>query len=704
MRGWAARYEGATNFDVSKETALFRKSLATAFLLAAQRGQTTRQQNPLFWNLRNAFVKADVRGVMKELRYSFESHIMRNRIDPTINELHHDIADLRYPYEWYPAARALQRTVHLHVGPTNSGKTYHALKALESARTGVYAGPLRLLAHEIYTRFQAKNIPCALITGEEQRIPEGVDTYFSSCTVEMAPLNSMVDVAVIDEIQMISDEMRGWAWSQAVMGLQAKELHLCGEERSVELLEDLCRRMGDKVIVHRYQRLNALHTMNDSLKGDFKKLQKGDCVVAFTRVGLHKLKTGIEEATGRRCAIVYGSLPPETRAHQAALFNDPDNDYDYLVASDAIGMGLNLEIKRVIFESASKFDGATWRHLTIPEIKQIGGRAGRFRTANKANDEATSSQSLRSGSDATLSFPGSATTLSGVTTFPAPQAPPVPRGISTPGFVTTIDDEDLVTVKTAFAKEAPPLRTAGIQAPPFIVERFASHFPPKTPFAFILSRLREKSRLSERFHLCDCEEQIEIAELIERYPLTTADRIIFTAAPVSLNDPGGPDTLRAFVECVAYHKSGHLCDIPEVDLEILELDRYKAGLTDSEFLRRLERLHTSVTLYLWLSYRYEGVFQSQHLAFHVKELVEAKIAQHLEGLSYLPAARKLAIASRRQKAERHSQLAEQLLGENESLPEHNEGPGRWEEEGHEEPLGIDELEEGREVKHRGMTG
>lgn len=270
--------------------------------------------------------------------------------------------------------------------------------------------------------------------------------------------------------------------------------------------------------------------------------------------------------------------------------------------------------------------------------------------------------------------------------------------------MTTIDDEDLVTVKTAFSKEAPPLRTAGIQPPPFIVERFANHFLPKTPFAFILSRLREKSRLSERFHLCDCEEQIEIAELIERYPLTTADRIIFTAAPVSLHDPAGPDTLRAFVECVAYHKSGHLCDIPEVDLEVLDLDYHKAGMSHSEFLRRLERLHASITLYLWLSYRYEGVFQSQHLAFHVKELVEAKIAQHLENLSFTPSQRKIAMSQRRQKADRHTHLAEQLLDENESLPEHNEGPGIWEEDGHEEPLGVDELEEERRAKRKDVAG
>lgn len=276
------------------------------------------------------------------LRYLFFAQTCGGRFTQAEVENQKELANLRYPAEWYPVTRATPRKVHLHVGPTNSGKTYHALKRLEEAESGIYLGPLRLLAHEVYTRLNAKGKPCALVTGEEQRMPKG-ETKMWSCTVEMAPLNQPLDVAVIDEIQMINHTERGWAWTQAFLGIQAREVHLCGEARTVPLMRELCGLIGDEVEVHEYQRLTPLKTADRSLSGKLVgKLEKGDCIVSFSVLGIHSLRKAIENATGRKCAIVYGSLPPETRAQQARLFNDPDNEYDFLVASDAIGMGLNL--------------------------------------------------------------------------------------------------------------------------------------------------------------------------------------------------------------------------------------------------------------------------------------------------------------------------------------------------------------------------
>jgi ATP-dependent RNA helicase SUPV3L1/SUV3 len=278
------------------------------------------------------------------LRYLFYAHLYGGRFTTTELGNQKEVADLRYPAEWYPATRQIPRSVHMHVGPTNSGKTYHALKRLEEADTGIYLGPLRLLAHEVYTRLNAQGKACALVTGEEQRMPEGETPGMFSCTVEMAPLNTTFDVAVVDEIQMISHPERGWAWTQAFLGLQAREIHLCGEARTVPLMRELCALVGDEVHVHEYERLTPLKVEPTSLRGNLKKLEKGDCVVAFSVIGIHALRREIEKQTGKHCAMVYGSLPPETRAQQARLFNDPDNDYDYLVASDAIGMGLNLYV------------------------------------------------------------------------------------------------------------------------------------------------------------------------------------------------------------------------------------------------------------------------------------------------------------------------------------------------------------------------
>lgn len=253
------------------------------------------------------------------------------------------VADLRYPAEWYPRARSMQRNIHLHVGPTNSGKTYHALKRLAECKKGFYAGPLRLLAQEVYHRFEGSGIPCSLVTGDEVKSPaSGELPRIVSNTVEMVSLGEEYDVGVIDEIQMIANSTRGWAWTQALLGTQASELHLCGETRTVPLIRELCALTGDNLEIHRYERLNPLKVMSQSLRGNLNKLEKGDCLVSFSRVGIHTLKRDIEKTSGKRAAIVYGGLPAEIRTQQANLFNDPDNDYDFLVASDAIGMGLNL--------------------------------------------------------------------------------------------------------------------------------------------------------------------------------------------------------------------------------------------------------------------------------------------------------------------------------------------------------------------------
>lgn len=294
-------------------------------------------------SLLRAMLASGAEGLRNELEYlNYADRTTRNYSTPNL-ESQKKWADLRYPAEWYPNARSMQRTVHLHVGPTNSGKTYHALKRLEASKSGFYAGPLRLLAQEVYHRFKSSGIPCSLVTGDEVKVPEdGQAPRVMSNTVEMVSVGQAFDVGVIDEIQMIANPKRGWAWTRAVLGAQVKELHLCGEARAVPLIRELCALTGDNLEIHRYQRLNPLEVMPHSLRGNLNNLRKGDCLVSFSRVGIHALKSDIERLTGRRAAIVYGGLPAEIRTQQANLFNDPDNDYDFLVASDAIGMGLNL--------------------------------------------------------------------------------------------------------------------------------------------------------------------------------------------------------------------------------------------------------------------------------------------------------------------------------------------------------------------------
>ncbi|KAI1353712.1 P-loop containing nucleoside triphosphate hydrolase protein [Xylaria sp. FL0043] len=669
---WAA-FGIASRLDFDREAMLFRKSITKACEFANQ--AVGRKENPLFWSLRNAFVTGDANGLTAELKFAFQSFLMRSKFPQSILETHRKIADLRFPYEWFPATRALQRTVHLHVGPTNSGKTYNALQALGNAKSGIYAGPLRLLAHEVYSRFLAKEKSCALVTGEEQRVPKDVNTYFISCTVEMTPLNHPVDVAVIDEIQMIGDAERGWAWTQAFLGVQAKELHLCGEARAVELIQSLCTTLGDKCVVHRYERLSELETMHESLRGDLSNLEKGDAVIAFNRIAIHALKRRIEEVTGRRCAIIYGSLPPETRAQQAALFNDPDNDYDYLVASDAIGMGLNLEIRRVVFEATHKRVGDVYRQISVSEVKQIGGRAGRYRSANHA---------IRGGgSDG------------------QPREPERRR----PGLVTALEDEDLAIIIQAFQSEAQPMKTAGLQVPTSAIERLSTYFPPNTPLSFILVQLRDIAKLSSRYHLCSLKEMLQIADLIQPFPMSIYDRCVFLNAPVALRDHNGAAILQGYAKCVSRMEGGNLVDLPEIELELLDMKMEDWTGGPAEFLRRLEALHKSITLYLWLSYRFSGVFKSQHLAFHVKELVEVKINEFLAGISQSDAKRKRRHDAIRKAARAQRLKEERLLAD----AAREESPGRetvgeWNEEGHEEPLYEDPSQLQEITRHPRKSG
>lgn len=666
--------------DLTKEASLFRNVIDKSLDLATRSGRTGRQENPFFWSWRNAFVAGDIRGLTTELKYSFTSFIVRQHLSEEAIACHEKIADFRHPHEWFPATRAMQRTIHLHVGPTNSGKTYHALKALEEAKTGVYAGPLRLLAHEVFSRFRAKGKRCALITGEEQRIPEGDDSYFASCTVEMTPLNQRVDVAVIDEIQMIGDEERGWAWTQALLGMQARELHLCGEERSVPLIEAICAKIGDEVVVHKYKRLSGLKPMTDSLKGRFENLRKGDAVVSFSRLNLHTLKAGIEKATGKKCAIVYGSLPPESRAQQAALFNDPDNDYDYLAASDAIGMGLNLEIKRVVFEAVAKHDGTKVRTLTLPELKQIGGRAGRYRTVVQAGQTPA----------ATPTSPTSSEDLAFTPKTPAPKMGQV-------GLVTTLEDVDLEVVHGSFENEAEPLRTAGLFPPAFVIEHFSSYFPAGTPLSFILLRLRDIARLPPEYHMTSLRNNIEVANHIQPIPLSVRDRIIFLNAPISMKDSGMKDFLRALGTRVAKHDNAELIGIKELNLEILDYTRQSYPHGRVEYLKHLEALHKCLTLYLWLSYRYVGVFQSQALAFHVKSMVEERIDEYLANLDYSPSVRRVRVEQMRKEAAKKERAARRVFdedGESDAEQQQQQRVGDWSVEGHEEPLlnGLGEAE------------
>lgn len=212
-------------------------------------------------------------------------------------------------------------------------------------------GPLRLSAAEVYEILTADGLYTNLLTGQERR-----ETPFSThtaATVEMCNVTQEYGIVVVDEIQMISDASRGSSWTKALMGLRCKEIHVCGGLEAIDIAKKIVDACGDDFELICYERFSDLKVSKSSLphnlkkKGSYRNVHPGDCVVAFSRDDIFAIKREIESMTNYKCCVIYGKLPPEIRASQARRFNDPDSGYDILVASDAIGMGLNLNIKRM---------------------------------------------------------------------------------------------------------------------------------------------------------------------------------------------------------------------------------------------------------------------------------------------------------------------------------------------------------------------
>ena len=173
---------------------------------------------------------------------------------------------------------------------------------MKRSSKGIYCGPLRLLAWEIAILLRSKNILCSLITGQERDLLN--NSTHISCTIEMTDLFSFYDCAVIDEIQVIGDDSRGWAWTQTFLGLQSKTIHLCGNKTYLSLVEKLCQETNDDLIVQEYQRKSPLYLSNSSLFS-FKEVRKGDCIVAFSRKELYSIKNIIEQENPLlRCCII----------------------------------------------------------------------------------------------------------------------------------------------------------------------------------------------------------------------------------------------------------------------------------------------------------------------------------------------------------------------------------------------------------------
>jgi len=469
----------------------------------------------------------------------------------------------RYP-ESFETAFMMRRRFVAILGPTNSGKTHQAMEALAQAATGVYLAPLRLLALENYERLADRGVAVSLVTGEERRITPGA-THVAS-TIEMLDTSRAVEVAVIDEIQMLEDLERGSAWTSAVCGAAAKTVYLLGALSARPAVEALAERLGCELEVTTLARKSPLE-MAPRAVGSIGQLRRGDAVIAFSRRDVLNWATNIA-AAGFRVATIYGNLSPEVRRAQAQRFRD--GEADIVVATDAIGMGLNLPVARVVFSTAKKFDGISEDILPPWLTHQIAGRAGRF-------------------------------------------------GLHEAGLVAGFDEHTHRIISRLMRTPADPLSNRGFYVTPSLrhVKSIAAATGERT-LARLLELFSRNIDLTDDFFLPgDLSEQTERAQWLDSLPLSLEHRFTLSLVPVSTRVETLNQAWQGWARALAKERSSHLSIEPVGDT------RYA--------LQAAEDACKKYSAYAWLGYRlpdyYPDAEAAVALARSMSETVDEMLAR-----------------------------------------------------------------------------
>jgi ATP-dependent RNA helicase SUPV3L1/SUV3 len=463
----------------------------------------------------------------------------------------------------FPVARSLERQILFLAGPTNSGKTHEALRLAGDAETAEILSPLRLLALEHYERLAENGLAAGMVTGEERILPDGA-THIAR-TIETLDLGRIVDVCVIDEVQMLGDGSRGWAWTQAIVGAPARLVVLTGASEAIPLVENLLAMTGEPLQVRILKRKGELRVETEP--AEIRDIGPGDAVIAFSRTDIHDLRTRLVKA-GRSVATIYGALGPEVRRAEAARFRD--REAEILVATDAIGMGLNIgPLRRVIFSSLDKFDGTRRRRLSAMEIKQIAGRAGRFGHHNV----------------------GLVTALSEAGSF----------RILRP------------LIETALTQEAVRLRGKAYVRPNRETVLSAGEVLGTERLGQILQYLGDTLVAGHPdLRMADLQEVIGLAQLLDGVALPLPDRLSYAIAPVDARDPVAVDML---VTWAHQHATRGWVDPPAFGV--------------NADLVKLEARVKIVTAWLWLAQRYPDAFEGVEIALEIRADLNAKIEEKL---------------------------------------------------------------------------
>lgn len=465
----------------------------------------------------------------------------------------------------FEGAHALGREHIAVLGPTNSGKTHEAMEALKAARTGIYLAPLRLLALENFERLHGAKLAARLETGEESLGASRENATHYSMTVEKCPYDKVFDVAVIDEVQMLADPDRGASWTAAILGIKAKKIFLLGSAASTEVLTRLTSLTGEKLSFVYKERLSPLKIETKPIKSS-KDLMRGDALITFSRDGVLRTKQLLHKS-GLKASVIYGGLSPEVRRAETEKFRTGETDI--VIATDAIGMGLNLPIRRVVFMETQKYNGESIVDLSHSQFLQIAGRAGRYALSN---------------------------------------------GIATgeTGLAAVIGQGDLAYLQRALSKDMNPLSLSSLVAEPLMlhIEVLAEELKTDN-LVDILGAFTYRSNndsirryvspsLSEAA-LCLEEYLVELKEEGTcRYPPSLAQKFFLSRLPLRLNEDSHYYFFRALIRSFAKTNVHlrpedafeHLDRVDRVDLKTCELER---GLVTAYLhlsLSEEERAHT----------------------------------------------------------------------------------------------------------------
>jgi len=376
----------------------------------------------------------------------------------------------------FPLARSLRRKLVLHIGPTNSGKTYTAMEQLHRGGTGYYLAPLRLLALEGYEDLKEHGINASLITGEEQIVDE--DATHISSTIEMLSFETEVDVCVIDEVQMIGDRDRGWAWANGIIGAPAKVVIMTGSPNSREAIVALAEYLNEPLEIIEFERKNPLELLSHVTT--LNAIEPQSAIIAFSRSNALRLKQQLSATY--KTSIIYGNLSPEVRREEARRFREGETEI--LVATDAIAMGLNLPIKTLLFSKADKFDGQSQRTLTASEIHQIAGRAGRY-------------------------------------------------GLEEKGFVGALSPDVLRKITPLFSKEAEIIKIPFRVMANFDHIQLVSTILEEKSLSAILRFFVDNMKFEGPFRATNLESMAEAAAIVDRYDLDMRTKYTLSTAPLS---------------------------------------------------------------------------------------------------------------------------------------------------------------------------